>query len=261
MPAPWPPPDDPGFSTMPLSPLVSIVSVTWNAPEYVARMIDSVHARTREPFELIVVDNASEAPTRTLLAEAARSRRLRLIQNEDNRLWARGCVQGAAAADPGARFLLLLNPDCEVLRDDWIARLRAVLDADPTVAATGPFLNWKRIGPTFGCVDGAAFFVRRDVWDDVGPFDAERYPWNGSPYDWCARAWGKGWIFRRCPNDPPFLVHHGHKSVEASGKEMPWDPVDVEDMIVRAGLVPTRPHRLTAWIRRTFGPRFFFDPQ
>lgn len=241
-------------------PLVSIVTVTWNAPEYAGRMLDSLAARTREPHEMIVVDNASEAPTRALLADRAARGGIRLLQNEENVLWAKACNQGLALADPGSRYLLLLNPDCEILRDDWIARLRAVLDADPRVAVTGPFLNWKRIGPVFGAVDGSVFFVRREAFDQVGLLDAERYPWNGSPFDWCARAFARGWIYRRCPNDPPSIVHHGHKSVEASGREMPWRPVDVEEMYVRAGLVPSRPHRLTAWFRRTVGPRWFFEP-
>jgi GT2 family glycosyltransferase len=242
------------------APLVSIVTVTWNAPEYVRKLLDSVAARSREPHEVVVVDNASDAPTRALLAERAAAGAVRLVQNEDNRLWAAACNQGIAASDRRAPYVLLLNPDCEVLRGDWIARMRGVLDADPRVAVTGPFLNWKRIGPVHGCVDGSVFFVRRAALDAVGLLDAERFPWNGAPYDWCARAFAKGWIYRRTPNEPPSLVHHGHKSVEASGREMPWRAVDVEDMYVRAGLTPTRPHRLTAWVRRTLGPRYFFEP-
>jgi GT2 family glycosyltransferase len=236
------------------------VTVTWNAPEYVARLLDSLAARTPEPVETIVVDNASEAPTRRLLAERAAAGAIRLLQNEENLLWARGCNQGLRAADPRSRYLLLLNPDCEILREDWVARLRGVLESDPRVAVTGPFLNWKRIGPVYGCVDGSVFFVRREALEQVGLLDAERFPWNGSPYDWCARAWAKGWIYRRCANDPPSLVHHGHKSVEASGRDLPWNRVDVEDMLRRAGVEPTRPHRFTAWVRRRFGPRYFFEP-
>lgn len=240
---------------------VSIVTVTWNAPDYAARMIESVHARTRVPFELVVVDNASEAPTRAMLAAEASRGRIRLVQNEDNGLWAKGCNQGVRAAAPNSPYVLLLNPDCEILSDDWIDRMRAVLDADPRVAVTGPFLNWKRLGPTYGCVDGSVFFVRREALDQVGLLDDVRFPWNGSPYDWTARAFAKGWTYRRTANDPPFLVHHSHKSVEASGKEMPWNRVDVEDMIRRAGLRPERVHRLTAWVRRTIGPRYFFEPR
>lgn len=244
-----------------MPPLVSIVTVTYEAAEYVRRFLDSVERRTRESYELVVVDNASGPQTRAVLGERAAAGKIRLLQNEDNRLWAAGCNQGLAACDARSRFVLLVNPDCEVLGDDWIARLAQVLDDDPRVGVTGIALNWKRIGPVFGCVDGQCFFVRREALDAVGPFDAGRFPWNGAPYDWCARAWAKGWTYRRCANDPPFLVHHGHKSVEATGEERPWRPVDVEDMYRRAGLTPTRPHRLTVWMRRTFGPPFFFEPR
>jgi GT2 family glycosyltransferase len=242
-------------------PLVSIVVVTFNAPDYVRRLLDSIALRTREPHELIVVDNASDAPTRGLLAERAAAGSLRLVQNDENVLWAKACNQGLAACDSRSRYLLLLNPDCEVLAEDWIARLAAVLEDDPKVAVTGIALNWKRIGPTFGCVDGQCFFMRREAFQQVGLLDAERFPWNGAPYDWCARAFAKGWIYRRADNEPPFLVHHGQKSVQASGKAHPWRPVDVEDMVRRAGLTPTRPHRLSVWLRRRFGPPFFFEPR
>lgn len=246
-------------------PLVSIVTVTWNAPEWAARLYDSLRARTREPYELVVVDNASGEATRRANAARAAAGELRLLQNETNVLWAKACNQGIAATDSRSRYVLLLNPDCEVLREDWIRRFVAVIEDDPAVAVTGPFLNWKRVGPTFGCVDGSVFFVRRDALDAVGTFDDVRFPWNGAPYDWCARAWARGWIYRRTPNDPPSVVHHGHKSVEASvqatGEAHPWRPVDVEDMVRRAGLEPTRPHRVTVWLRRRFGPRFFFEPR
>ena len=42
--------------------------------------------------------------------------------------------------------------------------------------------------------------------------------------------------------------------------EYGWRRVDVEDMYRRAGLTPTRPHRLTVWLRRRLGMRFFFEP-
>ncbi len=241
-------------------PLLSIVTVTWNAAPYVRRFYDSIARHTSEPYELIVVDNDSGEETRTLNAERAAAGEARLIQNTENRLWAPASVQGLREIDPRSRYVLLINPDCEILRDDWVTRLAAVIAADPRVGVTGIALNWKRIGPVLGCVDGSVFFMRREAFDAVGLLDAERYPWNGAPYDWCARAWAAGWTYRRCANDPPFLVHHGHKSVDVSGQEHPWRRVDVADMYRRAGLVATRPHRFTIWLRRKLGRRFFFDP-
>ncbi len=242
------------------APLLSIVTVTWNAPEYAARLYDSLARLTAEPYELIVVDNASEAPTQALNWDRAKRGELTLVQNETNDMWASACNQGLERIDARSRYVLLLNPDCEVLTADWVQRLAAVFDANPRVGVTGIALNWKRIGPTLGWVDGSVFFMRREAYDAVGHLDAERYPWNGGPGDWCARAWSQGWIYRRCANDPPFLVHHGHKSVDQSGEEHPWRRLDVEDMLRRAGLEPTRPHRLTIWLRRRLGIRFFFEP-
>ena len=242
------------------APLLSIVTVTWNAPEWASRLYSSLAERTREPYELVVVDNASEQPMRDVNRAEAAAGRLHLVQNEDNRLWAAGCNQGLEHVDPRSRYVLLLNPDCEVLTEDWVQRLSAVLEGDPRVAVTGTALNWKRIGPVFGCVDGSVFFMRREAFDEVGLLDADRYPWNGSPYDWCARAWARGWTYRRCANEPPVLVHHEHKSVEASGEEHPWRRVDVEAMYRRAGLTPRRPHRATVWLRDNLGPPWFFDP-
>ncbi len=249
------------YSAAVAEPVLSIVTVTWNAPEWVRRLYDSVESHTREPYELIVVDNASEAPTRALNRERAAAGKVRLLENAENLLWAKACNQGLEAASRASRWICLLNPDCEVLSDDWVRRLASVLEQDPRVAVTGIALNWKRIGPVFGCVDGSCFFMRREALDQIGLLDAERYPWNGGPYDWCARAFANGWTYRRCKNDPPFLVHHGHKSVDASGREHPWRRIDVEEMYRRAGLEPTRPHRLATWLRRTFGPSFFFEPR
>ncbi len=242
------------------APELSIVTVTWNAPAWAARLYASLVALTPEPYELVVVDNASDGATRELNEAEQAAGRLRLIQNAENVLWAAACNQGLSAVDARSRWVLLLNPDCEILRTDWVARLAAVLAADPRVAVTGTALNWKRIGPVFGCVDGSVFFMRREAFDRIGLLDAERYPWNGGPYDWCARAWAQGWTYRRCGNDPPFLVHHEQKSVLESREEHPWRRIDVEAMYRRAGLTPARPHRLTVWLRNRLGPRWFFDP-
>ena len=43
------------------APLVSIVTVTWNAPEWAERLYASLASRTPEPYELIVAKDGREA--------------------------------------------------------------------------------------------------------------------------------------------------------------------------------------------------------
>src|SRR5438105_24999 len=130
-------------------PLVSIIVVTYNALEFVRLSLEGIQARTRLPYELIVVDNASGPETREYLREA---KGIRLIQNEENRLWAAGCNQGMRAADPRSSYLLLMNSDIEVLRDDWLEVLLHVMESDPKVAMAGTQHNKVEFGPIYGYI-------------------------------------------------------------------------------------------------------------
>ena len=135
-----------------MAPLVSIVMVTYNALEYVRRSVEGILSRTSVPFELIVVDNASEAPTREYLRSVDG---IRLIENPRNVLWCRGCNTGAAAAHPESRYQLLGISDIEILRDDWIEVMVAVMESETNVAIVGPQLNRRQpYAPVYGWVDG-----------------------------------------------------------------------------------------------------------
>src|SRR3712207_5653985 len=81
----------PGQKAMNNDPLVSIVIVSYNAPEYLRRCLESIRRRTATPHELIVIDNASREETRAYLRSLDF---IRLTLNPDNRLWCAGCNQG-----------------------------------------------------------------------------------------------------------------------------------------------------------------------
>src|SRR5947209_7869169 len=99
-----------------MQPAVSIIIVSYNALPYLRRCVASLRARTRVPYELLIIDNASAAETQTYLRSL---RSARVTFNEENRLWCAGCNQGLRLASARAPYRLLLNPDVEVLRDDW----------------------------------------------------------------------------------------------------------------------------------------------
>ena len=126
----------------PLSaPRTSIVMVTYDNVLVTRMAAESVLANTADPFELLLVDNASSDGTADYLELlASRNPAVRVIRNDTNAGFAAANNQGLAAAT-GAE-LVLLNNDT-VVPPGWLPRLLAHLE-DDDVGAVGPVTN--RIG-------------------------------------------------------------------------------------------------------------------
>ncbi|MBI3448842.1 MAG: glycosyltransferase [Acidobacteria bacterium] len=233
---------------MPVAPVVSIAIVTYNATDYVRRCLESLRAHTTLPHEILVVDNASREDTRDYLRTVDF---IRLQLNDENRLWCPALNQALATAHPASRYFMLLNPDVEALRDDWLERLLAALASGPRVGITGTQHNYRPLGPLFGAIDGHCFLFRRELYDDaaIGPLD-EAYPWNGSPYVFTARAWAKGWRYRLVPPRPAILIHHGAKSRAEAASPVLNRKIDALGILKDAGLDPWRESRLVTPFRR-----------
>jgi hypothetical protein len=108
---------------------VSILMLTYNAPEYVEISIRSLVEKTAAVnYELVVVDNASEPETRKLvgdLHEKGWVSQLRLM--DYNSLFAEGNNIAAALAAEDATHFLLLNSDVEVKNPRWLEQLLKVV--------------------------------------------------------------------------------------------------------------------------------------
>lgn len=119
-------------------PDVTVVVVTHNGPEWVERCLQAVlvDARPAVSTEVVVVDSASDAPTREVLARWAvrEPDRLRVELAEENVGFARGCNLGAALGT--GRRVLLLNPDA-VVQAGAVDALVAALDAEPSAGIMG----------------------------------------------------------------------------------------------------------------------------
>jgi N-acetylglucosaminyl-diphospho-decaprenol L-rhamnosyltransferase len=122
-----------------LSPDLSIVIVSWNVRELLRRCLESIANRKSQianyKYEIVVVDNASSDGS----AEMVRSEfpHVRLVANRTNRGFTGGNNDGLALAC--GRYVMLLNPDTEVL-NDALATMIAYADARPQVGAVGPQL-------------------------------------------------------------------------------------------------------------------------
>lgn len=118
-------------------PTLSVIIVSWNVRDLLQRALTAVYASwgDRPGLQVIVVDNASHDNTVQVVREIFPQ--ATVIANSDNRGFPWGNNQGLAAAT--GDFLLLLNPDTEVLADA-LPRMVDYLHAHPDVGMVGPQL-------------------------------------------------------------------------------------------------------------------------
>ena len=115
---------------------LSIVIVNWNVRDLLRRCLHSILADLQTcRFEIIVVDNASTDGSVEMVHQEFPQ--VRLIASEVNLGYTGGNNRGIAASQ--GRYILLLNPDTEVV-GDALPTMVAYMDAHPDVGALGPQL-------------------------------------------------------------------------------------------------------------------------
>jgi len=133
---------------------LSIIIVNWNVRDLLRRCLHSLLRPSTHPLqhEIIVIDNASNDGSVEMLR--TEFPQVRLIANEENRGFTAANNQGLAVA--GGRYLLLLNPDTEVV-DDALTVMVRYMEEHPQVGVLGPRLLYpdgrlqpsRRRFPTF----------------------------------------------------------------------------------------------------------------
>jgi GT2 family glycosyltransferase len=225
-------------------PTVSVIIVNWNTRELLRACLDSLPWDSeRVRIEAIVVDNASEDGSATMVAE--QFPQARVLRNRENVGFVRANNQGLRAAT--GEFLFMLNSDTEV-RPGAIERLVEVLAADERIGAVGPRLlnpdgtpqsnaapfpsvihrflparyesryqhdlerrvqeSPDHVAPV-AWLAGAALMTRRDVLERVGPLDERYFMWYDD-IDWCQKLRAAG--YERVFVADAVVAHHGRRS-------------------------------------------------
>lgn len=115
---------------------LSIIVVSWNVASLLDACLKSIYTSTTDngpEIEIIVVDSASSDDTVSMLQ--SRHPAVILLPQTENVGFTLGNNIGLAQA--GGRYLLLLNPDTEVIGDS-LARMVRYLDENPEVGIIGP---------------------------------------------------------------------------------------------------------------------------
>jgi len=119
--------------------LTSIVILTRNELRYTQTCLESIQKYTLEPHEIIVVDNGSSDGTVRWLRKFARLHPCcKIIENQSNLGFAKGCNQGIHAA--AGETVVLLNNDT-VVTEGWLSGLLECLFSAPDVGIVGPMTN------------------------------------------------------------------------------------------------------------------------
>lgn len=127
---------------------LGVLTVTFNAADFIQAFLDCCLTQASEDFELLVIDNASSDNTLGVLTAVA-DPRVRLVRNEHNIGYAAACNQGIRYfLERGASDILFINNDTEFGSDLFgsLREARARYDADaitPRISyAKDTRINW-----------------------------------------------------------------------------------------------------------------------
>jgi glycosyltransferase involved in cell wall biosynthesis len=202
---------------------VSIHILTYNAPNYVRLTVGTLVEKTVDPaYEIVIVDNGSQAPTRQALREIARIDRVRTVKFLNrNSLFAEGNNIAAALASTDATHFLLLNSDVEVERSDWLSNL--LRGHKKGISAYG-FVDkpWPR-------ADGWCVLIDSDVYRRYCLDEAYQWWWSITKLQ--AQLLNDGYSVRAFRNYEQYIHHFGGKSgngylgargMELNGQTVQW---------------------------------------
>jgi len=115
---------------------LSIIIVTWNSERFIRNCLDSILQNGWELHpEIILVDNNSSDQTVKIVEE--NYPRVNIVRNKDNLGYAKANNQGIENSQ--GEYLLLLNPDTEVLENSLILMIQ-FMQENPRTGALGPQL-------------------------------------------------------------------------------------------------------------------------
>jgi len=242
--------------------LVSIIMLSWNAPEFTKIALDSIRAHTSGDYEVVIVDNGSGPETVDWLRTLPD---VRVVFNATNRGFAGGNNDGLAAAR--GEYVVLLNNDV-VVTEGWLDDLLSAFDRIPRLGVSAPRSNkiaGDQIVPdaTYASIEemhayaarrrarhrhtgyltdraiGLCLCIDRRVIEEVGGIDERFGVGNFEDDDFCMRVRAAGYRIYVC--DDVFIHHYGSQTFKANNVD--WNATMDENwkkFASKWGLPPVR---------------------
>ncbi len=214
-------------------PSVDIVVPTYNSPEWIRPCLHSIARNTDLPYRLLVVDDGSDAYTRSLLRDlAAEHPQSLLLFNEKNLGFVKSCNVGMGESQSPS--LVLLNSDA-IVPAGWLGRLKKCMESDARVGIVSPLSNEaanvsvplapgcnylgmaqglardRRVQyPDIVTAVGFCIMLRKQMLDEIGLLDEIYDRGYCEETDLCLRAMKAGWRVVAC--DDLYVFHRGEGS-------------------------------------------------
>jgi GT2 family glycosyltransferase len=121
-------------------PLISVVVLSYDRPDYLREALRSLLEQTYENLEIIVVDNESKS-SREIASVVGDFEGVRLIHNQHNLGYAGGMNRGLQSA---SGLYVYLTEDDIVLEADCISRLVQFVERHPSTGLAAPIMYNKK---------------------------------------------------------------------------------------------------------------------
>lgn len=246
----------PGFNRVrydyPEQPLVSILVPTKDQLPLLQRCVESLLEKTAYTnYELLVIDNASETEeAKSWLAgiEQLNSEQIRVVRYPGPFNFS--AINNAAAAQAKGEYLVLLNNDTAILREDWLHELLnharrpevgivgakllfpngKIQHAGVVLGLSGPadhpflgdagdsagYMHRLLVDQNYSAVTAACLIIRKEVYDAVGGLDEVTFKVSYNDVDLCLKVREAGYLSVWTPYS--VLLHEGSVS-QKSGVE------------------------------------------
>ncbi len=220
-------------------PIVSIIMLTFNALEFTKKCVESIQEYTKNPHEIIFVDNGSKDGTKKYLRQLIKKHQnYQLISNNKNQGFAEGNNQGVKKAK--GKYILLLNNDVEV-SNGWLESMVRSLELDEKIGMVGPITNMISGLQQVSQIDytdqngfhqfaqkvrqqnegvitprrriaGFAVLMEKMLYEEIGGFDTSFGTGNYEDDDLCLRVWEKGYAIM--VDESTFIHHYGSRTFD-----------------------------------------------
>ena len=227
---------------------ISVIVPIYNAFEDLELCISSVLEKTKIPYELILIDDAStDSRIEDLLVKLEKIPHIKVVRNKENRGFVHNVNIGIKRSKGD---VVLLNSDT-IVTDRWLQKLVIAAYSNEQVGTVTPFSNAagvfsvpvsgknndipmgltidsmaklvERVSspeyPEVPTANGFCMFIKRNTIIDTGLFDEEHFGKGyGEENDFCMRASKLGW--KHIVDDSTFIYHKRSASFSNEKNEL-----------------------------------------